>query len=186
MKPTTERDDAIRKLAQDWSAKAPAEAETWAAGLTEKTDRTQALNLVCLTLSNHSPVEAIAMAERHSLGDPFVQEIIGRWADKDFNGASSWVTAFTSGETRNDSLARLALSRSASAPEEAATLVALSMKEGNAQEEAAMSVLHQWLKKDPQAAAEWISAFPDGPLRERGLKEVEGMMAYAAGQDGGR
>ncbi len=182
MKQTTERDDSIRKLAQEWASEDPTSAEQWASNLPENADRTQALNLVCMTRAKHSPAEAISMAQRNMTGGALVEDIVGRWASKDFAEASEWVTGSTTGDMRNSLLAKLALTRAESAPEEAATLVALSMREGQVQEEAAVSVLHQWLRKDPQAAAGWISTFPDGPLKERARTEIEGMRAYASGQ----
>lgn len=181
MKQTTDRDDCIRKLALEWAAQDPLSAEQWASSLAEQNDRPQALNLVCMTLSGHSPVEAITMAERNHLGEPIVETIVSLWAAKDFPRASEWV-ASTTGDTRDKLLPKLAIARAEAAPEEAATLVALSMQEGQSQEEAAMSVLHQWLRKDPQAAAAWIGTFPDGPLKERGQTEIEGMRASASGQ----
>lgn len=181
-KQTTERDDSIRKLAQEWAGSNAMEAEHWAGRFTEEADRIQALNLVCLSFAKRSPAEAIAMVERNHLGGALVEEIIGGWANGDFAGASKWVAESTLGDNRNTMLAKLALSRAETAPEEAASLVALSMSEGPIQEEAAMSVLHQWLRKDQQAAAEWINGFPDGPLKERRQMEIEGMRKYVGGR----
>ena len=58
-------------------------------------------------------------------------------------------------------------------PTEAGKLVAEQISPGEIQNEAAISVLHQWLLRDTNAAAAWVQLFPASPIRERALKEVE-------------
>jgi len=40
---------------------------------------------------------------------------------------------------------------------------------------AAISVLHPGALRDLNAAAVWASAFPEGPLRQRAMDEIEGL-----------
>lgn len=178
MQQTNERDDAIRSLAGDWAVDDPVAAEDWASTLEELADRGLALNHVCLRAADAAPADAIGMARRNNLGAGVVEAIVGRWAAKDFSAAEDWVNGSTMGDERNTLLAKLAQARAEREPAEAAAMVSESMTSGEAQEEAAMSVLHQWLRRDPDAAVAWIDAFPDGPLKDRGRAEIEGMRIY--------
>ncbi|MEO7099417.1 MAG: hypothetical protein ABI162_08655 [Luteolibacter sp.] len=58
-------------------------------------------------------------------------------------------------------------------PHAAACHVAKDMEPGTLQDEAVISILHQWMTKDPQAAATWAAEFPEGDLRSRALNELQ-------------
>lgn len=175
---TTEREDAIRSLAHEWAAEDFAGAERWAAAFEDPADLNRALTHVCLERAGSDPRDAIEMAQWHKLGYGTVEVIAGRWAEADFGAAAAWVKELPEGEMRDGLLARLALSRAETAPAEAASMVATSLAAGKVQEEAAISVLHQWLLRDPKTAEQWVAAFPEGPLKRRASHEIQGMTAY--------
>ena len=82
----------------------------------------------------------------------------------------SWVNPDVS---REDLVARVGYVWSLDDPASAACFVAGETPAGDAQVEAAISVLHQWSRSDPDSARAWGECFPLGELHERALYEVE-------------
>jgi hypothetical protein len=74
----------------------------------------------------------------------------------------------------------VALTRSKENPAEAAKLVIESIAPGETQNEAVMSVLHQWALLNPTQALAWAQLFPEGTLKTRALKEVENLSGQTA------
>jgi hypothetical protein len=66
----------------------------------------------------------------------------------------------------------VAFALAASAPAQAARLVEDGMSPGWLQAEAAASVAHRWSGQDAAAAARWVEALPEGPLRDRAREEL--------------
>ncbi len=176
----TERENAIRELAHEWAAEDRVAAEQWAAAFDDPEDWERAMTHVCLEVAVRNPREAIEIAQGHELNPGTVESIAGQWAKSDFNAAADWVRESPAGELRDNALARLALVRAETSPVEAASMVSTSLAAGPAQEEAAIAVLYQWLRQDPEAASQWVDVFPDGKLKERARGEIQGMAAHRA------
>ncbi|WP_353566862.1 hypothetical protein [Haloferula sargassicola] len=170
--PGTERENALRELAQQWTGAEPEDAERWAAGLQDPAERQSALEHVCLKLSDRDSREAVAVAGRHELGGALTEALAARWAAADFPAAAAWVQTLPQDETREGLLARVAISQAAVDPAEAATLIAEDLQPGGVQEEAAMAVLHQWLGQDAPAARAWVDQFPESEFKTRAEEEV--------------
>lgn len=98
------------------------------------------------------------------------------WAQRDFTAAFAYADNLPPGIEREEMLGRLALVLAESLPAEAADVVAADMAPGPTRDEAAISVVHRWALAEPAAAEGWASAFPAGPLRERALREVAGVL----------
>lgn len=181
MPPDAEREKALRILAQEWAEEDPSGAERWAASLEDPTERERALTHVCLKVAEGNPREAASIAQWHRINEGVVEAIASRWAETDFEAAVAWVGDFTDAESWDRVVSRLVLARAATAPDEAAAIVSESLPAGEVQQEAAIAVLHQWLMKDPEAARQWVEAFPEGELKERAMGEIRGMMTYSGG-----
>lgn len=178
MPPDAEREKGLRELAQDWAMEDPTAAEQWAASLELTAERERALTHVCLKVAEMNPRDAASIAQWHRLHEGVLEAVASRWADADFDAAAAWASGFSNEELRERVLSRLAMARAGTAPHEAAVIVSESLAPGEVQEEAAMAVLHQWLLKDADAARQWVEVFPEGPLKERAMAEISGMMSY--------
>jgi hypothetical protein len=102
--------------------------------------------------------------------------LVQQWADQDLRSAYVWTLGQPAGDGRTAMLSRVALVWSKTAPAEAAEIVVNQMPPGPQQTEAVMSVLHQWALRDPGATIKWVERFPPGPLRERAITELEGLV----------
>lgn len=132
----------------------------------------------CLALAERDPRGALALAIESHLNDTkpgLIENLTTQWAARDFDAALAWVRQMESGDQRDELFARLVFVASKSDPTAAARLVIREMTPGSRQDEAAISVLHQWALRDFPAAAAWAADFPAGELSERARGEIEGL-----------
>jgi len=138
----------------------------------------ESLERRCLQLAERDPPEAVILASdtRGSSTHPgLLENLVGQWATHDLQASYEWVLEQQPGELRDALMARVAFAGSLSDPAAAARIVTDEMTPGQKQTEAAISVLHQWALRDLNAAASWAFAFPEGPLRQRAVAEIEGV-----------
>jgi hypothetical protein len=79
------------------------------------------------------------------------------------------------GDLHDRLIARVAFALAGSAPFKAACYVAEKMQAGPIQNEAVISVLHQWAKTDIVGASDWAENLQDDVLRERATNELAGL-----------
>ncbi|MBC8096433.1 MAG: hypothetical protein H7Y43_11525 [Akkermansiaceae bacterium] len=177
--PDQGRADLLRRVAQEWAAVNPAAAIEWASRLEFPNERVGSLVDSCLQIAQSDPAEAIALAERFELGCYYstLENLVQLWAEKDFSAALDWVRTQPEGDQRDLSIARVAFQQAQTKPDAAVRFILEYMTPGDAQVEAAISILHQWVLRDPAGAAVWVELFPEGPLRQRAQKEITGFQA---------
>lgn len=132
----------------------------------------------CLQLAEHDPRAAVILAINNFNTDPqpvLLENLVGQWATRDLQASYEWVQEQQPGEFRDGLLERIAFVGSQSDPVSAAQIVIEEMTPGPQQNEAAISVLHQWAQIDLNAAAAWAAKFGGGDFRKRAMAEVEGM-----------
>jgi hypothetical protein len=179
------RDVLLQQVAKLLAAQDPAIALAWASGLPAGDEREAALNDVCLQIAESNPAGAIAQRQsllaEHQSYDA-LEDLAQKWAEQDMTAAQAWIAGQPADVRRDQLIGRVAYVLAQTAPQEAAQWVVETMTPGDPQIEAAVSVLHQWGKQDLAAATAWAEQFPEGPLRERALKELA---AIAAAQNHG-
>ncbi|HEX9046256.1 MAG TPA: hypothetical protein VF988_04460 [Verrucomicrobiae bacterium] len=169
------RRDVLRTVAQAWADKDSSAALAWAAQLADEYERRNALSDVTIETAKSAPEQAIDMAQQYHLNEganDLLPTLAVQWADKDLSGALSWAAKQPAGDQRNEILSRLAFIESQTAPVDAANMVLAEIPAGSVQQEAVLSVLHQWSLKDLAAASAWVEAFPDGGLKTRAQNEM--------------
>ncbi|MEO6477606.1 hypothetical protein [Luteolibacter sp.] len=169
------RDIFLRQLCVAWARKDAEKALAWSDRLDDAADRRQISSTVCIAVAESDPHLALGLALRHGSEDDdsggLLENISAQWADREPTAALDWVRTQPGGEWHDRLLARVAFVLSRSDPHTAACRVAKDMEPGTMQDEAVISILHQWIMKDPQAAATWAAAFPEGDLHSRALNE---------------
>jgi hypothetical protein len=162
--PTAADEDALLRLIAD------ARRETNPAARHER------LAAICLHWAAFDPAAAVALAADLKL-DPLhgalLPNLSQQWAENDFPSASAWADRLPAGDLRDQVFARLAFIRAQTSPSSAADLVAKKIRPGPEQDEAALSVLHPWARRDLAAALAWVRRLPAGDLRDRALTELE-------------
>ena len=175
------REEALRRVAQNWAAQDPESAERWATRLNDPSERVSALSDICFQIAQTNAAQALFKAEQYGLGaapGAVRENLVQQWAGQDFYSAANWAEQQPKGEQRDEMLSRLAFVQSATAPAEAVQLVVGQIPPGPIQTEAAISVLHQWAMRDLNAARSWVELFPAGPVRDRADAELDNIAAY--------
>ena len=176
------RQTMIHRVAQDWAVLDLASAERWASRLPDQSERDSTVADVCFQVAQTDARQAMQMAEQHGLEaapGAILENIAQQWAAQDLPAATSWIMAQPAGALRDQMLGRLAYVQSQTEPAAAANLVVEQITGGPIQDEAAMSVLHQWALRDMTAAAAWVNQFPPGALHDRAQAELQGLAAYS-------
>lgn len=173
------REETTRRVVQDWAVEDPVSALSWAAGLPDPHESEIAMTQICSRVADTDPALAIRLAmDRHL--DEIPGDLVGGftagWASRDLSAARGWVNSQPEGPLRDSLMERVVFELAKTDPSAAARMVAERMESGEAQVEAAISVISQWIKRDPEAAMSWVEAFPDGLLKERALQELSSGM----------
>ena len=155
-----------------------------ASSISDPTKRQAALVRLCYERAESDPREALELAIEYGIEESpgVVANLAQQWAAVDLPSARAWAESQAEGQMREDLLSRIGYVWSLSDPAAAANFVTTSTSPGEVQTEAAISILHQWSGQDPRAARAWVECFPEGPLRERALHEVDGPQADPHGE----
>ncbi len=168
---------------RDWARDFPDEALTWLQNAPDGPQRETIAEMVCLQLAQTNPVEAVALAERclsatNNMLQNVLDNVAQQWAEQDTQAARAWAMAQPPGEQRDRLFGRIVFVQAQTNPEEAAWFVAEQMLPGADQNEAAISVIHQWAQQDAAAAMAWAESLPED-LHERAINEVNNVSAHS-------
>lgn len=166
---------------RDWAAKDAEGALAAAMKLPEGDERNQALAAVCSGLAQTDPADAVKMAKNLHLDEQpgaIMENLVQQWAATDLSSALDWANSQPASGQHDGFTMRIAYVMSKTDPADAANLVVNQIPPGPAQDEAVMTVLNQWANQNLVAATVWVKGFPEGPLQERAIKELEGIVKY--------
>jgi hypothetical protein len=168
-------DDGLRRLERDIAR---------AATIADPDERANELVAACLRWAEVDPPDALRIAQTlrvDQVSNAICEDIIQKWAAKDFPAALTWAGNEPGGEQRDHLMARLAYVQASTQPSAAAQLVVEQISTGAIQTEAGFAVLHQWALRDFDAAAAWANAFP-AELQERGHAELVAIARFRLAQ----
>ena len=174
LEPWAQRPQALLLVANAWADSDPEAGAQWCRSLAGADEQLHCLRALCNRLATMDPARAMALAEAHGDMDTDVlaQDIMQHWPRKDLKTAMAWVENRQDPEMRDSLWNHLTLSLAEIDPRQAANLAVERIVSEKIQDEAVVSVVHQWVLKDRKAAAEWVELFPEGPLRERARGEL--------------
>jgi len=163
---------------RDWAAKDLDGALTYVSKMPDGDERNGALEAVCFGLAQKDPAQAVELAQTLQQPEAVMENLVQQWAATDLPSALIWVNNQPASDQRDQLIARTTFILSKTDPSDAASLVMEQISPGPAQDEAIMTVVNQWGNKNPAAAAAWVGHFPEGPLQERAVQELEGIVDY--------
>ncbi len=166
---------------RQWAKRDPNAAWDWALKQPDGDRRVEMLEELCFQIAeNGDPARAVALADNlHLTGHGTLANLEQQWAQRDLAAARDWAVAKPDGDEKNELLERVAYVWASADPGKAAQFVVDTMPSGNAQTEAAISVLHQWALRDFDGAKAWVELFPEGQIRDRALNELAGVRNYS-------
>jgi hypothetical protein len=94
--------------------------------------------------------------------------------------AAAWAMKVPNPNLRPRLVAAVAIALAEQDGATAATLAVNGLDAGYEQDRTVVSIVQRWVQKTPQAAASWISQFPDIPLRDAA---VQNLLALWSAQD---
>ncbi len=173
------REQALLRVSDVWGASDPGEAAAWAAGLGTPEERRFCLAAICRQAARTDPALAIGYALDSVDGeDPaLLEHLAATYIASEGPGtrkeAAVWIRATWNNEDRDRFWAAGVRMMAENAPEKAANLAVEHISPGPVQDEAVISILHQWSRHDRAAAAAWVALFPEGEFRTRAEKEIK-------------
>lgn len=170
-----QRDELMREVTRQWTARDFAGAMTWLAGLDQRSDRINAATAGAAEMARTDPAGAAELAQILDAGsrDGSLEHLVQIWTEEDPRAATDWILGRPAGDQRDLLLARIAWVRAQQAPAEGAALAMAFMGAGARRDDTIAAVARQWAVRDPAAAAAWVAQFPAGPLRARSLAAVD-------------
>lgn len=165
-------EDAVKELMTD---KAAAFAEhdpvgglAWATNLTSPAQRDYALESLawaCTTTHLGVSVEALEQLPPGAARSRLVAQVAGQWAARNPDDAQSWAENRPDAAESAVALEAFAIAIAEAYPVRAATIVVDQMEAGSAQDRTVVAVIQRWVQTDRNAATQWISQFPNSPLK---------------------
>ena len=176
LEPWEQRQQALLLVANAWADSDREAGARWCRSLGNAEEELHCLRALCNRLATTDPALAMTLVEEHGGADTttLAQDIMQHWPRKDLKAAMAWVENRQDPEVKDSLWNQLALSLAEIDPMQAANLAAERIVSEKVQDEAVISVVHQWVRKDRHAAAKWVELFPEGPLRERAKGELVG------------
>jgi hypothetical protein len=172
---------SVSQAATVWADQDLSGALEWAKAMPEGPSREAAIVAIGYEGARTNSLEAFdlaaslpASAERDALLLQFVRQ----WSATESADALDWVDGIPDVNLREELLAAAAVTAATRDPQAAASIIATNLNRGRAQDQAAVAIVQRWAQTDPQAAASWVSQFPEGSVK------AAASQALAASQDG--
>jgi hypothetical protein len=190
LEPGDQRDQILNQIARAWALKDAATALNWASERRDTDERERLLDVIRSEREKRDGPDApesvvvddLATAVKQFAWDKSqasaVETLTQKWAAKNLSAALEWVEQVPEGGMRDSLLLRIALVQAETAPAEAACLVVGQIPPGPRQTEAVISIVHRWGLQGFDGAVAWVNRFPDGELKTRAQRELDGIVQY--------
>lgn len=170
------RDQSILQVALAWQVEDEPAAWHWALSLEPAATRDATMMALAYELTLHDPAQAFARAQSMAEGTallPLVEHIVANWALQDPETAWSEVKNLRDDAQRHAALVSLTTSWAETNPAAAATIAVESLPAGPQQNRAIAAIVQRWAQQDPKGVAQWVTTFPDGPIKENALEHMK-------------
>jgi len=177
------RPAALEQVAIAWANADLAAAAGWVQALPESESKQAAILALAYEAARTEPVAALCLTSTLAASparDNLLVHALSQWAGMDFTTAAIWAMQVADPILRERLVAAAAVASAEQDGAASATLAANALRAGEEQNRAAVSIVQRWAQTSPQAAASWVSQFPDIPSREAA---VENLLALWTTQD---
>ncbi len=174
---------ALEHVAIAWANTDVAAATRWVQSLPENENKHAAIIALAYEAARTGPVPALELASTlspTSSRDYLLVHAVSQWAGTDSTTAATWAMQVADPTLRERLVAAVAIASAELDGAAAATLAANALGIGEEQNRATVSIVQRWAQASPQAAAAWVSQFPDIPSR---AASVENLLALWTAQD---
>src|SRR5262249_15778739 len=122
-----------------------------------------------------SPKDALWLASELGSGlsrDALISHAVREWAVNDSDAPVAWAEQMQSSSLREQVFANVAILLSETDPARAAALALEKLPNDGGQNSTVVSIVQRWAQTEPNAAADWVVRFPQGPLRDAALENL--------------
>ena len=186
--PGTSREGALNAVAAAWANHDFAGAIEWARQLPRESERESGLIQIAYETARTDPMQALTLAAElpaTPARNDLVSHTSAQWASIDPESATEWAKQVTDDPLRQRLLSDMIPAWGESDPGAAATEAIQSLKPGREQNDAVVGVVQRWVQREPEEAATWVAAFPEGPLRDTAMEEVVKLWADGNAEQAG-
>jgi hypothetical protein len=174
---------ALEQVAITWANADLSASAGWVRTLPEGDSKQAATLGLAYEAARTEPVMALELVSTSSPTrerDDVLVHSVSQWAGADSAAAAAWAATVPDPSLRQRLVAAAAVASAEQDGAAAAALAANSLVAGEEQDRTAVSIVQRWVQNSPQAAASWVSQFPDIPLREAA---VQNLLALWTAQD---
>jgi len=169
------RQESINGVAIIWSNQDLDGAIRWTWQLPAGEERDGALASVAYEAARTEPATALALAAELPATperDTLVQHAALQWAAGSPVEAALWARQLPDETLRERVLSNIATAWGEADPVVASQFAVLGLAPGRTQDDAVIGIVQRWVQKNPEAAAKWVSGFPEGALAETASENV--------------
>jgi hypothetical protein len=159
---------ATKQVAAIWADNDLSAALDWAKAMQEGPPREAAIVAIGYEAARTNSLEAFDLAASlppSSERDALLLHFVRQWSAVEPGEAVDWASRVPDTGLREQLLSAAAITAATQDPRGAASLIARNLTPGRLQDQAAVAIVERWAQTDPQAAAAWISQFPEGSVK---------------------
>jgi hypothetical protein len=171
-----DQQEALAAAANAWAGQNFADATTWAKQLPDSAERQKALEVITDEATYDHPMETLDVAATlapSSMLNGTIARAIAAWTRTAPEDAVSWAKQIPDQGSREQLITSIAAAWGESDPVAAGTLAVTSLRPGPLQDQAAIAVVQRWAQTDAPGVKAWIDQFPEGPLRQTAMAELD-------------
>ncbi len=153
----------------------PGRFQSYLDGVKDESRRQQLLGSAGFEVVSTDPQQALIFAESMGPGEPrsaLVRSSAFEWGRRDPEAARQWVEKIGDPDLRERLAAWGAKGCAERDAPQAAEWLVSAVKSPELLGEAVPAVVRCWAARDPAAATEWVSRFPEGPVRDQALENL--------------
>ena len=165
-RPDTTEDQTLA-VAEDWAGN-PDGLRQYLGQLPDTAWKQSFIQDTSSEMSLTNPVEAVKLAQQMKPGDAqtdLLRAVACGWVSADPNAALDWISSVKDPAMREQVVASAAQSYALDDPAQAVAWLASSVKSDQIVKDSTLNIIQTWVTKDPAAAANLVSQFPDGDTK---------------------
>jgi len=166
---------ALEQVAIAWANTDLPAAAGWVQALPQGDAKEAATLDLAYEAARTEPVAALELAStlrRTPQRDDLLVHALSQWPGTDSSSAAAWAMNVPDPSLRQRLVAAVAVASAEQDGAGAAWLAASALGAGDEQGRAAVSIVQRWAQNSPQAAASWVSQFPDSPPRDAAVQNL--------------
>lgn len=172
------RNTALEQISLAWANADLPSATAWLGDLPAGDSKRIATMATAYEAARTDPIVALELGSTLAPSrerDELLAFAVSQWATDNLAAAMDWAGKISDRGLREETFAAIAVASATANASTAATLIVNALAPGEAQTRAVVAITQRWTQVAPADAAEWISMFPELPLRDAAVDNLVGL-----------